>query len=205
MGESIKRIVGPYQDSYSPNGIIGEKDACGVGFVANVKGIESNWILKQSLKGLNCMEHRGGCGGDSDSGDGAGILCSIPWNFLEKKLNLQNRIHLINRFVSDSELPNIFCSADCLILPYKQASQSGVVATSTHYNTPIIATDTGDLRSSIVEGKTGALVEPNNPSLLAEKIQNWLMQDNNISQVQIEYDKIRQAKSWDAFASQLFS
>ena len=39
MGESIKRIVGPYQDSYSPNGIIGEKDACGVGFVANVEGI----------------------------------------------------------------------------------------------------------------------------------------------------------------------
>ena len=50
MGESIKRIVGPYQDSYSPNGIIGEKDACGVGFIANIKGIESNWILKQSLK-----------------------------------------------------------------------------------------------------------------------------------------------------------
>ncbi len=52
MAESIKRIVGPYQDSYSPNGIIGEKDACGVGFIANIKGIESNWILKQSLKGL---------------------------------------------------------------------------------------------------------------------------------------------------------
>ena len=50
MGESIKRIVGPYQDSYSPYGINGEKDACGVGFVANVEGIESNWILKQSLK-----------------------------------------------------------------------------------------------------------------------------------------------------------
>jgi len=90
MGESIKRIVGTYLDSYSPNGIIGEKDACGVGFVANVEGIESNWILKQSLKGLNCMEHRGGCGGDSDSGDGAGILCSIPWGYLEEKINLKN-------------------------------------------------------------------------------------------------------------------
>ena len=44
MGDSIKRIVGPYQDSYSPNGIIGEKDACGVGFIANIKGVESNWI-----------------------------------------------------------------------------------------------------------------------------------------------------------------
>ena len=84
MGESIKRIVGPYQDSYSPNGIIGEKDACGVCFIANIKGVESNWILKQSLKGLNCMEHRGGCGGDSDSGDGAGILCSIPSTFAMK-------------------------------------------------------------------------------------------------------------------------
>ena len=91
MRESIKRIVEPYQDSYSPNGIIGEKDACGVGFIANIKGIESNWILKQSLKGLNCMEHRGGCGGDSDSGDGAGILCSIPWNYLEKEVNLENK------------------------------------------------------------------------------------------------------------------
>ncbi|EEE40919.1 glutamate synthase large subunit [Prochlorococcus marinus] len=91
MGESIKRIVGPYQDSYSPNGIIGEKDACGVGFIANVNGIESNWILKQSLKGLNCMEHRGGCGGDSDSGDGAGILCSIPWNYLEQDVHFKNK------------------------------------------------------------------------------------------------------------------
>jgi glutamate synthase (ferredoxin) len=89
MGESIKRIVGTYQDSYSQNGIIGEKDACGVGFIANIKGIESNWILKQSLKGLNCMEHRGGCGGDSDSGDGAGILCSIPWKYLDEKMNLK--------------------------------------------------------------------------------------------------------------------
>ena len=89
MRESIKRIVEPYRDSYSPKGIIGEKDACGVGFVANINGLESNWILKQSLRGLNCMEHRGGCGGDSDSGDGAGILCSIPWTFLDQEMNLE--------------------------------------------------------------------------------------------------------------------
>ena len=105
MGESIKRIVGPYQDSYSPNGIIGEKDACGVGFIANINGIESNWILKQSLKGLNCMEHRGGCGGDSDSGDGAGILCSIPWQFLEEQLNLKHKQDL-NKGLGMIFMPN---------------------------------------------------------------------------------------------------
>ena len=91
MGDNIKRIIDPYKDSYSPNGIIGEKDACGVGFIANIKGLESNWILKQSLKGLNCMEHRGGCGGDSDSGDGAGILCSIPWRYIDQEMNLENK------------------------------------------------------------------------------------------------------------------
>jgi glutamate synthase (ferredoxin) len=63
--------------------VAGEKDACGVGFLANVKGEASHWLLQQALRGLDCMEHRGGCGGDGDSGDGAGVLCGIPWSYLE--------------------------------------------------------------------------------------------------------------------------
>ena len=73
----------PYCDSSAPESVAGEKDSCGVGFLAQINGEKSNWILKQALRGLNCMEHRGGCGGDSDSGDGAGILCGIPWDFLQ--------------------------------------------------------------------------------------------------------------------------
>ena len=74
----------PYCDSSSPSSLTGERDACGVGFLAQIEGISSHWILQQALRGLECMEHRGGCGGDGDSGDGAGILCEIPWSFLEK-------------------------------------------------------------------------------------------------------------------------
>ncbi len=74
----------PYCDSSAPQAITGEKDACGVGFLAKINGDQSNWLLQQALRGLRCMEHRGGCGGDSDSGDGAGLLCSIPWTFLKK-------------------------------------------------------------------------------------------------------------------------
>ncbi len=73
----------PYCDSSAPQAITGEKDACGVGFLAHIKGQASHWVLKQALRGLNCMEHRGGCGGDSDSGDGAGVLCAIPWSYLK--------------------------------------------------------------------------------------------------------------------------
>ncbi len=73
----------PYCDSSSPKALVGEKDACGVGFIAQIEGIPSHWVLQQALRGLECMEHRGGCGGDGDSGDGAGLLCEIPWGFLE--------------------------------------------------------------------------------------------------------------------------
>ncbi len=74
----------PYCDSQSPESINGEKDACGVGFLAQIEGIPSHWVLQQALRGLKCMEHRGGCGGDGDSGDGAGILCGIPWNYFKE-------------------------------------------------------------------------------------------------------------------------
>ncbi len=82
MSNAPRSLNWPYCDSPAPMAVAGEKDACGVGFLARVDGASSHWILKQALRGLNCMEHRGGCGGDSDSGDGAGVLCSIPWSYL---------------------------------------------------------------------------------------------------------------------------
>ncbi len=72
----------PFCDSPAPAAVVGEKDACGVGFLAQLQGEASHWLLQQALRGLGCMEHRGGCGGDGDSGDGAGILCAIPWSYL---------------------------------------------------------------------------------------------------------------------------
>ena len=73
----------PYCDTPAPEAVAGEKDACGVGFLAQLQGETSHWLLQQALRGLGCMEHRGGCGGDGDSGDGAGILCGIPWDYLK--------------------------------------------------------------------------------------------------------------------------
>ena len=73
----------PHCDTPAPEAVAGEKDACGVGFLAHLDGTPNHWVLRQALRGLCCMEHRGGCGGDGDSGDGAGILCGIPWTYLE--------------------------------------------------------------------------------------------------------------------------
>mgnify|MGYP003508439202 FL=1 len=58
--------------------LVEERDACGVGFIAYQDGRQSNKIVKQALKALGCMEHRGGCSADRDSGDGAGIMTALP-------------------------------------------------------------------------------------------------------------------------------
>ena len=62
-----------------------EHDACGVGFIANIKGHKSHQIVSDALTILENMEHRGACGCDPDSGDGAGILVQIPHDFLKQE------------------------------------------------------------------------------------------------------------------------
>ncbi|KAK8649235.1 hypothetical protein V6N13_129968 [Hibiscus sabdariffa] len=64
--------------------IISERGACGVGFIANLENKASHGIVKDALIALGCMEHRGGCGADNDSGDGSGLMTSIPWDLFDK-------------------------------------------------------------------------------------------------------------------------
>jgi len=58
-----------------------EHDACGIGFVANIKGSKSHQHIADALTVLENMEHRGACGCESNTGDGAGIMIQIPHEF----------------------------------------------------------------------------------------------------------------------------
>jgi glutamate synthase (ferredoxin) len=63
--------------------LVEERDACGVGFIADQQGRSSHDLVAKTLAALGCMEHRGGCSADRDSGDGAGILTAIPWGLFQ--------------------------------------------------------------------------------------------------------------------------
>ena len=68
-----------------------EKDSCGVGLVADIKGVPSREIMDDAFLVNSKMDHRGGCGFEENTGDGAGILMAIPDGFFRieaKKLNL---------------------------------------------------------------------------------------------------------------------
>ena len=62
-----------------------EHDACGVGFVAHIKGKKSHTIIEQGLLILKNLDHRGAVGADPLMGDGAGILVQIPHQFFAEE------------------------------------------------------------------------------------------------------------------------
>ncbi|WP_281718190.1 glutamate synthase central domain-containing protein, partial [Pandoraea apista] len=66
-----------------------EHDACGVGFVAHIKGVKSHAIVEQGLKILENLDHRGAVGADPLMGDGAGILLQIPDQFYREEMARQ--------------------------------------------------------------------------------------------------------------------
>ena len=63
-----------------------EKDSCGVGLVANIKGIPSREIMENAYLINSRMDHRGGCGFEENTGDGAGILMALPDSFFQKEI-----------------------------------------------------------------------------------------------------------------------
>ena len=63
-----------------------EHDACGIGFVANIKGEPSHKIIEQGVEVLVNLTHRGACGCDPETGDGAGLLLQIPDGFFRRQV-----------------------------------------------------------------------------------------------------------------------
>ena len=73
----------PKQGLYDPDF---EHDSCGAGFVVNMKGKKSHEIVSQALTILRNLAHRGACGSEANSGDGAGILLQVPHTFLAREM-----------------------------------------------------------------------------------------------------------------------
>ena len=66
-----------------------ESDACGIGLIADLTGNKTHRTIADALTVLERMEHRGACGCEPDSGDGAGLLLQIPHDFLHAEMQKQ--------------------------------------------------------------------------------------------------------------------
>ena len=88
-----------------------------------------------------------------------------PYHDLIKTLGIADSVILHTQFVSDKDVKKYVCSADFIIQPYKNATQSGVTPLAYHFEKPMLVTNVGALADTVPNGKVGIVVEPNESSI----------------------------------------
>lgn len=87
-------------------------------------------------------------------------------------VEIKNNLILHTHFISDSEVKYYLCAADCVIQPYRSATQSGVTPLAYHFEVPMIVTNVGGLPSMVPDKKVGLIADPN-PESIAQKINEY--------------------------------
>ncbi len=95
-----------------------------------------------------------------------------PYLQLIEDLNLHDQVILRTNFIPDSEVRNYLCAADCVVQPYRNATQSGVTPLAYHFEKPMIVTNVGGLPSLVPHQQSGLVCEPN-PRSIADAILNF--------------------------------
>lgn len=85
---------------------------------------------------------------------------------------IKNNLILHTEFISDSMVKYYLCAADCVVQPYRNATQSGVTPLAYHFEIPMIVTNVGGLPSLVPDKKVGLIAEPNAESI-AEKVKEY--------------------------------
>jgi len=96
---------------------------------------------------------------------------------LIQRLNLGQHVTIVNRYVPNEEIGLYFSAADVVVLPYIEATQSGVVQIAYGFAKPVITTNVGGLAEVVRDGETGLIVPPRNSNALAKAITHYFAQD----------------------------
>lgn len=121
---------------------------------------------------------------------------------LINELKIEESLLLKTDFIPSSEVKYYFSSCNVVVLPYKNASQSGIAQIAMNFNKPVIATNVGGLSEVVINEKTGLLVEKDNPRALADAIVRFYrdkLEDIFYENIKLEKEKY----SWSNFSNQL--
>jgi glycosyltransferase involved in cell wall biosynthesis len=118
-------------------------------------------------------------------------------NFIREN-NLEKSVIIKNEFISGAEVKYYLCAADCVIQPYKSATQSGVTPLAYYFQKPMIVTNVGGLPALVPHKKAGLVCEANSPSLANAILEFYKLGENCfIPFLQIE----KQKYSWKNFVT----
>ncbi|MEJ2487736.1 MAG: glycosyltransferase family 4 protein, partial [Anaerolineales bacterium] len=116
--------------------------------------------------------------------------------------SLADRIILDLRYIPNEEVPSIFKISDFVVYPYLSSTQSGSVQVAYSFGKPVVASRIGGLPEVVEDGKSGMLVEPNDPGDLAEKL-DFMIDNADLRLRMGNYGKeLSETKfSWDSIAA----
>jgi glycosyltransferase involved in cell wall biosynthesis len=126
-----------------------------------------------------------------------------PYRGLVKNNGIFN---IINRYIDDREVAELFSSADLVVLPYISATQSGVIPIAYAFKKPVIVTNVGALPEVVDDGATGLIVPPKDAGPLSGAIIK-LLKDDELARTMGEnaYRKMNNELSWDLISRKLVS
>lgn len=121
-----------------------------------------------------------------------------------KKFQNLERVTVLNRWIADDEVESIFMGENLIVvLPYTDATQSGVILVATDYGVPVIAADTGGLDEQIEDGVTGLLTAVNDSACLAEQMIRLKNDRNLYEKICINMKKKRHTMEWADMAEEI--
>jgi len=183
----------PKNEAKSQLGISEEKVILYFGLIRKYKGldilIESVGRLKNELQDFKILAV-GDCYDDPEY-----------YERLIKTHDVEDVFDLRLEFVPNDQVNKYFSAADVVVLPYKSATQSGVVPIAYHFDTPVIVSDVGGLKEIVDEGKTGYTVQPNFEDV-ADGILTFFEKQMKLD-FQAEIEEYKQQFSWNVFVEKL--
>lgn len=163
------------------------------GYIAPHKGLDI--LLKAESQIANCSPN-------------AKIIIAGKGD-LDRYSNLiddSSRYEIRNEYIPDEDVSDLFSRADVVVLPYRRASQSGVIPVAYAFSTPIVATEVGSLPEVVKNGKTGFLVPPQDSDALGDAICRLLRHPERRAEMgKNAYDFMESELSWDRIAEQTVS
>jgi len=123
---------------------------------------------------------------------------------LIEQAGIGKRVKLHIRYIEEKEIPVFFSAADVCVLPYRTATQSGIIGMAYHFNLPVIATNVGGLAEMIEDEKTGLIIDSPSSIMMSAKIREFF--DTKVYRNYSEnIERYKQKHSWDGFADEIIS
>ena len=116
--------------------------------------------------------------------------------------HLSERIHFFNYYIPDEDVKLFFSLADCCVLPYRSATQSGIIAIAKHFNLPVVASNVGGLNEFITNKENGVLINTPSPENFA-KVIDKIFREKDINHYRTKLKDEKNNNTWKNFAQQL--